>query len=331
MTEMGRTLLIKRTFLAALVAVLCFGFLPARAAEAQSQTIISVQPEDVEIPLGNEVVLELTVTLGLNVNAFDLTVEYDPDLLDFVKWENGDYLKNLAVVKKVDDAGSFRLAATQLAQPAVSGDGVLIKLTFDTVGAGESAIHIFEATFADSEGNKMEPVTVDGLVAVTLTSTFTPTPTPTRTPTTKPTLTPTPEPGGGTAYPVKNEITATLTSQPTGNLDGGGYIAPGSEEPLGTAYPEGESLPSEPVGQEMTPAAYSGSASGDNDRETGVTSSGEEQGGGTSDQPKESSETSKSDLNVFLWVVLSIMLIAMAVMVRIAIQRRRNKGEDLLL
>ena len=331
MTEKMRTLSIKRSLQIAVIVALCFAFLPISPARAQSQTILAVQPEEAEVPLGNQIVLELTVTLGLNVNAFDLTVEYDPQVLSFDKWENGDYLKSLATVKEVDDPGTFRLAATQLAQPAVSGDGVLIEMTFNTEGAGESAINLIDVAFADSQGGKDEPVTEDGRVAVTLSSTYTPTPTPTRTPTTKPTLTTTPGPDGGTAYPIKVDFTPTLTTMPSGNSDDSVYVIPGEGDTVGTAYPEDTAYPSGMTAQDETSAAYPESISGDRNQDTGLSSGGEEQPASAVEQAKEFTEPSSPGLGVLLWVVLIIAILAIAAMVLIAIRRRKNKGEDILL
>lgn len=321
----------KRIFLSMLVAALCSAFFPAQPTRAQSQMLLAVEPGEMEVPLGNSVVLALNITLGLNVNAFDLTVEYDPEVLSFEKWENGDYLKNLATVKEVDDPGTFRLAATQLAQPDVSGDGALIVLTFNSEGAGESAINLVDVAFADSQGNKAEPETVDGMVAVTLSPTYTPTPTPTHTPTTKPTLTPTLGSDGGTVYPVKGDVSATPTTMLTDRPDEGTSTVPAEGEMVGTTYSEGSAYPSGMTGQDETAAAYPRSGLGSGQQDTGSLSVDDEQSAGAEGEVQESVEPVKTGLGVFLWVILIIALLAIAVMVLIAIRRRNNKDEGLLL
>ena len=105
------------------VLFLLASFLPLSAAQAQGDTSLVVEPEISYVPLGNEIVLELVVTDGLNVNAYDVTVAYDEEKLELMSWEHGGYLSNLAVVKLEDEPGQFRVAATQLATPVVSGDG----------------------------------------------------------------------------------------------------------------------------------------------------------------------------------------------------------------
>ncbi len=331
MVEKQMTLLLKKIFIALVIAACCFGFLPGQPANAQSQTILAVEPQESEVPLGNQIVLELTVTLGLNINAFDLTVVYVPQVLSFEIWENGVYLKNLASVNMVDDPGTFRLAVTQLAQPSVSGDGVLIALTFNSAGAGESTLNLIDVAFADSQGNLIEPETADGMVAVTLSPTFTPTPTPTQTPTTKPTLTPTTGPGGGTAYPVKNDVTATPTTMVSGNSDEGAYALPGGEEQVGTAYPENTDPAPIASGQDEAVTAYPDQSAGNEPGENGSNMSGENEGADGSGQIADTSAAARSGLNGFLWIVLIIAILAMAGMTLIAIRRKRNKGKDLLL
>jgi len=97
---------------------------------AQGGTVLAVDPAQASVEVNGQREIHLLVTGADNLNAFDVQVEYDSGLLSLVKWEFGDLLSNLAVVKRDDLPGSFRLVATQLATPGVSGDGVLLKLTF---------------------------------------------------------------------------------------------------------------------------------------------------------------------------------------------------------
>jgi len=168
----------------------------AGPAGAQSAARLTVTPPSSQVPVGSDLLIELTVTNGVDVNAFDLTVTYDPGVLTLNSWAHGGYLKNLAVVSEVNQPGSLRLAATQLASPPVSGDGVLLKLNFRAAAAGASPVTIARAEFASSTGAKIEPERVDGTVtavsAPTFTATATATATATRTPTPTATLTATP-------------------------------------------------------------------------------------------------------------------------------------------
>ncbi len=147
------------------VVALLFSF---SVAQAQSETVLSVLPDSASVGLGNEVQLSLWVSGGVNVNAFDVTVTYDPAILSLSKWEKGSYLTSLAVVYQSNQPGTLRVAAAQIAQPEVSGDGVLLKLTFLGVGEGSSNINITDAIFADSMGQKSYPATENGSLTVVL-------------------------------------------------------------------------------------------------------------------------------------------------------------------
>ena len=154
---------------------------------AQGGTVLAVDPAQASVEVNGQREIHLLVTGAENLNAFDVQVEYDSALLSLTKWEFGDLLSNLAVVKRDDLPGSFRLVATQLATPGVSGDGVLLKLTFSGKLTGSSAITITKAEFARSEGGLSLPELEHGTMTIIPAQ---PTATPTRTPTATATLAP---------------------------------------------------------------------------------------------------------------------------------------------
>jgi len=175
---------------------------------AQGGTVLAVDPAQASVEVNGQREISLLVTDADNLNAFDVQVEYDSGLLTLVKWEFGDFLSNLAVVKRDDLPGSFRLVATQLATPGVSGDGVLFKLTFSGKLTGSSAITITKAEFARSEGGLSLPELEHGSMTIIPAQA---TATPTRTPTATATLAPTPT---ATLAPTAS-LTATLAATAT--------------------------------------------------------------------------------------------------------------------
>ncbi len=139
----------------ALILMLAAGWLvhlaPA-AVEAQASATLLILPAESEVFLNNSKTINLVVLGGVDVNAFDVTIRYDPQVLTLESWEYGDYLSSLARVYLRDDPGEFRLAATQLARPGVNGDGILLTFTFKGTGEGSSAIDIAAATFSTPGG-----------------------------------------------------------------------------------------------------------------------------------------------------------------------------------
>ena len=249
---------------------------------AQGGTVVAVDPVQSNVEVNGLREIHLLVTGADNLNAFDVQVEYASGLLTLASWEFGDLLSNLAVVKRDDLPGSFRLVATQLATPGVSGDGVLLKLFFSGKQTGTSAITITKAEFARSDGGLSLPERRNGSITVipaqptatataTPTATFTPTATATLTPTTTATLTPTATQtatGTATLAPSTTATTtkaATSTLAATATTGGAATLAPtgpagGASTPVGTpGAPVGETGEPEPTAQvEPTRAAAEG-------------------------------------------------------------------------
>lgn len=192
---------------------------------AQGGTVLAVDPAQASVEVNGQREISLLVSGAVSLNAFDVQVEYDAALLSLSKWEFGDLLSNLAVVKRDDLPGSFRLVATQLATAGVSGDGVLLKLTFSGKLEGSSAINITKAEFARSEGGLSLPELQQGrLSVIPAKPTATSTPVPTATSTPAPTATATPRPATATATRQPPTATATSTIRAT-------------EQPLATTAP----------------------------------------------------------------------------------------------
>ncbi len=247
---------------------------------AQGGTVLAVDPAQASVPVNGQREIHLLVTGADNLNAFDVQVEYNSGLLSLDKWEFGDLLSNLAVVKRDDLPGSFRLVATQLATPGVNGDGVLLKLFFSGKQTGTSAITITKAEFARSDGGLSLPERRNGSMTVIParpTATPTATATATRTPTVTATLTPTatatkqPTATATRTATLAPSATASVTKAATSTLSatatngGAATLAPtgpagGASTPVGTpGAPVGETGEPEPTAQvEPTRAAAEG-------------------------------------------------------------------------
>ena len=234
---------------------------------AQGGTVLSVDPAAASVEVDGQREIQLFVSGAESLNAFDVQVEYDPELLTLVRWEFGGLLSNLAVVKRDDLPGSFRLVATQLATPGVSGDGVLLRLFFSGKKTGSSPIDITRAEFARSEGGLSLPERRGGTMTVIPAQ---PTATPTRTPTATATAT----------------ATLTATMPPSATPAGGG-TDPATQAPTG-----GTRTPSAPIGGTDAPKPTDGQNGADSTE--GGTGTGEAPGGealggpGAGEEPGES-------------------------------------------
>jgi hypothetical protein len=225
---------------------------------AQGGTVLAVDPAQASVEVNGQREIHLLVTGADSLNAFDVQVEYDFGFLTLARWEFGDLLSNLAVVKRDDLPGSFRLVATQLATPGVSGDGVLLKLFFKGKVEGSSAITITKAEFARSEGGLSLPELEHGSMTVipaqptaTATVTHTPTATATMAPTATATMTPT---ATATLAPT---VVATLTRMATSTATLAASATPAATLTAGrgTATLAATLVATNPAGATATPEA----------------------------------------------------------------------------
>lgn len=184
---------------------------------AQGSPTLSIYPASITVPLGNQALLNLEVSDGVDVNGFDILINYDAVRLLLVSWTYGDYLANLNCTRLIDQPGYFELTCSQGDDQEVDGDGILLTMTFDTLQIGLPDVSITEAIFTDSEGAVTYPLRRNGLVQVTNDPTFTPTGS--STPTYTQTLTPTPttsisasETSTATSTPFLSPTAATATS-----------------------------------------------------------------------------------------------------------------------
>ena len=209
-------MLFKRLFIHLILAAGLLLISPLAGARAQSGTTLLLLPEDSALFLNSTKSINLAVLGGVDVNAFDVTIRYDPQVLALESWVYGSYLSSLGRVFLEYEPGKFHLAVTQLAQPGVSGDGVLLTFVFKGLGEGVSALEITNAEFSSPTGFSTKPLTEDALLTVNgPTKTPTETAVPSLTPTASSTLTRTPSPTATRTASGAFTATRTLTRTPS--------------------------------------------------------------------------------------------------------------------
>lgn len=325
----------RRFSIGLMFALALLGLLPGRA-DAQGGTVLAVAPALVEVPLGNQVGLTLEVTGGLNVNAFDIMLNYDQQRLSLDSWSHGDYLSSLSCLNEVDQPGVLELACTQVAQPGVSGNGTLLELVFNTLAEGGADVTLTEAVFADPAGNETTPTRQNGDVLILGDPTYTSTIKPTRT------LTPTPSPivtNTLTPTPTRTGTLApawTLTSTLALNEDGypvrtTATALPGMDEDVEesvllteTAYGLLGGLTPSPTAPGATEMPESTDAAADSHLETtSPTSEGLVE---VETPPRQGAFWAG-----VLWAALAGSLLAILVMVLTIVKRKKQQEKDLLL
>lgn len=151
-----------------LCLLLFLGLCEPYAVTAQADTTLSVLPAESEVELvpDDTVTVDLWVANAIELNAFDLTLTYDPNIVQLDSWTYGDLLNNSFPMVEDDQPGFLHIAATQLAQPAVNGDGSLLRLTFSGVAVGQTPLTLDSVVFAEKSGTQTTPDLLDGIVEV---------------------------------------------------------------------------------------------------------------------------------------------------------------------
>lgn len=134
--------------------------------EAQTDTTIAVNPPESFIELNGTqtVTLQIVVENATNLNGFDITFTYDPSIVDYTGWTNGNMLINLRQWVYSDQPGSLRLAFTQVGTAGYTGGGILLSLSFTSVSFGQSPIDFASVVFTESSGYPYVPASTNGVI-----------------------------------------------------------------------------------------------------------------------------------------------------------------------
>ena len=130
-----------------------------------ARATISIQPSDMESPtVGEEFSVDVDISGGTNVAAYQVTVEFNPRTLALVNTKNADYLPAGAfVVPPLTTDNSVTLAAASLAG-ASDGDGTLATITFAVIEVNPSTIGFTAVLLSDPDANQLSVITTNGQV-----------------------------------------------------------------------------------------------------------------------------------------------------------------------
>lgn len=130
-----------------------------------ARATVSIQPLDMESPaVGKEFSVDVAITDGANVSAYQVTVEFNPNTLAFVEAKNADYLPADAfVVPSIITDNSVTLAAASLVG-AANGNGTLATITFAVTDVNPSTIEFAKVILSDPDANQLDVITTNGQI-----------------------------------------------------------------------------------------------------------------------------------------------------------------------
>ncbi len=158
-------------------------FFAFKPATAQTGTTVFFYPDPASVYLNgtNSQVVEVWVGDVVELNAFDITVTYDPTVANLVSWTTGDFLELggggcFQHPQHPIEPGYFQIICTQLAKPLKTGSGVLLHLTFSGLNLGSSELILNNPVLALGDPqNDFYPTPINGTLNVTYNSTIKPT------------------------------------------------------------------------------------------------------------------------------------------------------------
>lgn len=177
-----------------------------------------LSPAATTVKVGQEITFEIREDSGnVPVNAVQANISYDPDQLEYVGVLDTGSDFGLSAMTKVQSSSIELTRAVVGGQPAVTGNRLVAKVAFRTIGEGESTIDFVGGSAVAANGFDNLKDALSATVTVSATATPTPvpagsTPVPTPVPTPKPTPAPVPVPVVGSTRPVPVSGPVNLTS-----------------------------------------------------------------------------------------------------------------------
>ena len=150
-------------------------FFAFKSTAAQTGTTVYFNPNPANVNLNgtNSQVVEVWVGDVVEMNAFDITVEYDPAVANLVSWTTGTFLEIYPSQcfqnpQHPIGPGYFQIICTQFAKPLKTGSGVLLKLTFSGSKFGSSVLDMNNPVLALGDpAYDFFPTPIDGMLNAT--------------------------------------------------------------------------------------------------------------------------------------------------------------------
>ena len=133
---------------------------------AQSDAaVVRIVPALIESPdIGKQFTLTAEIANAQDVAGYQVALQFDPEALRFVSWEQGTYLSDdVFVAPTVVEADRLSFAATALTA-ATAAEGNLFTLTFEVAAIKASMLSLTDVILASGEGTAVPVITQDSRI-----------------------------------------------------------------------------------------------------------------------------------------------------------------------
>lgn len=137
-----------------IVIIIIFSlFSTPRLGSAQLSTVVKIDPDFILVDPGDTFSVGVVVENVQELYAFDIIVQFDPDVLAASQLTLGSFLaEGWTLIQAIDNvAGTVQFAMTQInPEPAKTGSGTLFTIDFTALDLGESDLEFLRSDLSDN-------------------------------------------------------------------------------------------------------------------------------------------------------------------------------------
>jgi hypothetical protein len=172
-TRDGKSVLLSVVMLAAVVLLILSSIKPVSSLDQNneaSETVLVVRPFMImnhsKVP-NEELNLNITAINTVSLHGFEMKLSYNAALVNCAAVQEGDLLGDFGLTNSSsainNTLGNVYISVNLTSAGSLaSGNGTLVKLTFQVVGEGETKFHLYEVNLYGLDGPLLPPVTYDG-------------------------------------------------------------------------------------------------------------------------------------------------------------------------
>ncbi len=124
----------------------------------QTTAALTITIPDTSGEIGKETRVSVIVEDAVNVGSIDLTILYDPSILEVLKVEKGDLVKGM-LSSNTDNEGIITIGIAD--SNGINGDGEIARITFNVLSNGSTSVTIQNAKAYDVDSHADIEVTVE--------------------------------------------------------------------------------------------------------------------------------------------------------------------------
>ena len=127
-----------------------------------TEPIVSIVPASFESPdVGEQFAIAVVISNAYNVRGYRLSVQFDPEALRYVSWEQGNYLSGDVFTAPVDIASDRLSFVVTAPMTTENTQGILLTIRFEVVAEKASMLSLNDVILASGEGIELPVETED--------------------------------------------------------------------------------------------------------------------------------------------------------------------------